>query len=133
LELHVETEPRELMLDGSRIERVLNNLVRNAIEHTPPGGTIAVSIGVDGDRASVRVFDTGDGIPEADIPHVWDRFYRVDKARTRDLGNGDGGGLGLAIVRSIVEAHEGTVAVRSARGRGAEFEILLPAAPDRGD
>jgi signal transduction histidine kinase len=127
LDLRVEREPCALLLDGARIERVLNNLVRNALDHTPPGGRIELAISERAEGATLRVSDTGAGIPEAHLAHVWDRFYRVDRSRSRDSSGGDGSGLGLAIVRSIVEAHDGTVAVESSFGRGSAFEILLPA------
>jgi signal transduction histidine kinase len=126
LRLTVAHDPPPLPLDGSRIERALSNLVRNALEHTPPGGHINVAVGADSSRAWFRVHDTGGGIAPADFSKIWDRFYRGDKARARSLGDGDGAGLGLAIVRSIIEAHDGTVSVRSPEGLGAEFEVILP-------
>jgi two-component system sensor histidine kinase ResE len=108
----------------------LLNLVDNAIKHTPADGRITISadclMGPDKNHQQIKlsVSDTGPGIPAPDLPHVFDRFYRVDKSRSRELG---GAGLGLAIVRSIVEAHGGHIDVESVLGEGTTFNVWLPA------
>ena len=105
-----------------RLERLLRNLVDNAIKYTPEGGTITLSLFRDGDWACLEVSDTGIGIAPEHLPHIFDRFYRVDEARAR----GDGGsGLGLAIVRSIAEQHGGRVTVASEPGKGSRFTVWL--------
>ena len=127
LSLDVDDEPPELSIDGSRMERALGNLVRNALEHTPSGGHISVSIAATDGHVNLSVADTGDGIDADDLQHIWDRFYRAEKSRRRSPGNGDGAGLGLAIVRGIVEAHGGSVSVKSRAGHGSIFTLTLPA------
>jgi signal transduction histidine kinase len=114
-------------VDGSRMERAVANLVRNAIEHTPPGGRI--DVGVDKIDGSVRltVADSGAGIDAADLPHIWERFYRAEKSRRRLNAGGDGAGLGLAIVQGIVEAHGGRVEAASPADGGAIFTIQVHA------
>jgi len=118
--------PPALSLDGTRIERAVANLVRNALEHTPAGGRVEVTVAAEDGRALVRVKDSGEGIDPADLPRVWERFYRAERSRRRGPDSDDGAGLGLAIVRGVVEAHGGAVAVESAPGRGASFTIALP-------
>lgn len=120
-------------LDGDLIERAVANLVRNAIEHTPPGSRVEVGIASGNGWVDVRVVDTGEGIDAQDLPRIWDRFYRADKSRTRDgTKDGDGAGLGLAIVRGIVEAHGGSVSAQSQRGVGSTFTIRLLTTSDSG-
>ena len=109
--------------DIGLIERVLTNLLDNALRFTPSGGTVEVRVS-DGDAARVEVADTGIGIAPDRLPHVFDRFYRGDEART----SGDGAGLGLAIARRIVELHGGTIAVDSTPGEGTRFAFALPLA-----
>jgi heavy metal sensor kinase len=109
--------------DRARIKQVIVNLVDNAIKYTPEGGEVRVLVGAEIDLAVVQVEDDGAGIPEEALPHLFERFYRVDKARSRQMG---GVGLGLAIVKSIVTAHGGKVTVESAEGRGSRFCIQLP-------
>jgi signal transduction histidine kinase len=109
----------------------LDALVENAVHHTQEQDTIEVSIRRLGDRAVISVRDTGSGIPAADLDHIFDRFARADSGRSRQAG---GFGLGLSIVKAIVDAHGGEVRVSSAVGTGTTFEILLPlspAAPER--
>ena len=126
LSLRVDGEPVRLAMDGSRMERAMANLVRNALEHTPAGGRVQVTVSPDAEGVAVAVADSGKGIDSDDLPRVWERFYRGDESRTRTAKD-DGVGLGLAIVRGFVEAHGGTVGVDSAPGEGATFRILLPA------
>lgn len=111
------------LLDRDLIIRVLFNLVDNAIRHTPPGGQVTVEAEAGKTGLLLRVKDTGVGIPAADLPHVFDRFYRVDKARSRATG---GTGLGLAIVRQTVTRHGGSIEVKSEPGQGTTFKIKLP-------
>jgi len=102
----------------------LLNLVSNAIAYTPAGGTVTLSLNLRPDGwVRVCVADTGIGISSEDLPHIFDRFWRVDRARTRKAG---GSGLGLSIARSIAEAHGGTLEVESELGKGSTFEVLLP-------
>jgi signal transduction histidine kinase len=106
--------------DEGRLRQVFLNLLDNALKYTPPGGSVTVRVGTDG---AVSVEDTGIGIPEEHLPYVFDRFYRVDKARTRAEG---GAGLGLSIARSIVLAHGGRIDITSRLGRGTVCTVLLP-------
>jgi signal transduction histidine kinase len=109
--------------DLSMIERVLDNLIGNALQHTPSGGTVSVGVRCDGARVSASVADTGSGIPEAELPFIFDRFYRVDKSRSRAYG---GAGLGLAIAKRIVELHGSQITVESRTGEGSSFSFSLP-------
>jgi len=111
------------LADARRLEQVLQNLLHNAIRHTPPGGIVAVVVAAESAALVVQVRDTGEGIAAADLPHIWERFYRADHARQRV---GSGTGLGLALVRALTEAMGGTVAVDSVRGDGACFTLRLP-------
>jgi len=99
--------------DEARIEQVLVNLIHNAIKFTPPGGRVNISARAEGDKLIVSVSDTGVGIPEDDLPRVFERFYKADRARA-----GGGTGLGLAIAKHVVEAHGGRIWVESVEGRG---------------
>ncbi len=110
--------------DPDRLIQVLRNLVENAIKYTPAGGRVTLSARHEGGRVLIAVSDTGVGIPRADLGRIFERFYRVDKARTRSTG---GTGLGLAIAKHIVEAHGGTIAVESEVGKGSTFTVALPA------
>ncbi|MFD9698712.1 sensor histidine kinase [Lentzea sp. NPDC059081] len=105
--------------DPVRLRQVLTNLVTNAFRYTPSGGTVRLASA----EGTITVSDTGSGISAEDLPHVFDRFWRADRSRTRDTG---GSGLGLAIVHALVSAHNGTVTVDSAVGRGTTFTITLP-------
>jgi len=102
---------------------LIRNLLDNAIRYTRPGGTVTVAVSTDDGSVVLCVEDSGVGIPSKDIPRVFERFYRVDRARSRETG---GTGLGLAIVRHVAENHGGTVTVRSELGRGSAFEVRLP-------
>ena len=109
--------------DRDRIKQALLNLGVNAIQHTPPGGTVTLSLAREGGDAVLSVADTGAGIAPEDLAHVFERFYRSDRARTRNRG---GAGLGLAIVKWIAEAHNGRVEVTSTLGAGSRFILRLP-------
>jgi two-component system sensor histidine kinase BaeS len=109
--------------DYDRLSQVIFNLLNNAILHTPQGGKIVISAGVDHHHVKLVVQDTGSGIPEKDLPYVWERFYRVDKSRARGLG---GTGLGLAIVKQIIEGHGGSVNIESQEGVGTRVTVKLP-------
>ena len=109
--------------DRGRLEQVMMNVVGNAIKYTPDGGTITVDAGVSGKHVWVEVSDTGIGIPAKDRERSFERFYRVDKARSRESG---GTGLGLSIAREIVQAHSGTIALADHEGPGTTIRIVLP-------
>ncbi|GAA4802649.1 HAMP domain-containing sensor histidine kinase [Streptomyces ziwulingensis] len=120
-------EPVRLRLDPQRVRQVLDNLLTNAAVHTPPGTEVSLRVSRDADTARVEVADAGPGIPAADRERVFDRFYRLDKARSRDRG---GSGLGLAVARSLIAAHGGSVELTGAPGRTV-FTVTLPSAgPD---
>ena len=124
LQTTVEPDTPPVQADPDRIAQVLVNLLANAMRHTPDGGLVAVSVRRHDDGGvAVSVRDTGAGIAEKDIPHVFDRFYRTDEARDRSTG---GSGLGLAIAKGIVEAHGGRIWVDSEPGRGAAFTFTIP-------
>lgn len=122
--------PVTVLADRAALVRAVGNLIENALRYTPRGETVTVTVGRDGAMAVVRVADTGHGIPPGDLPHLFERFYRGDTARSRATG---GFGLGLSIVRGIVEAHDGTVEAESQLGRGSTFTIRLPAVDDASD
>jgi signal transduction histidine kinase len=124
--MHVAVEsPVVVVGDHERLTQLLRNLLENAIHHTPAGTAVEVCLrGLDG-VAQIAITDTGPGIAAEHLGRIWDRFYRVDKARSRAFGDS---GLGLAIVKYIAEAHGGGVEVVSAEGRGTTFVITLPLA-----
>jgi two-component system phosphate regulon sensor histidine kinase PhoR len=111
--------------DRAQLGLLLSNLLDNAIRHTPAKGSICVRLHTTESRAVLQVADTGEGIPAGELPRVFERFYRVDKARARLTG---GTGLGLAIVRHVAEAHGGTVRAQSELGEGSTFTVMLPLA-----
>jgi signal transduction histidine kinase len=112
-----------LMMDVQRMGRALNNLVSNALRHTPPEGRVDIHAGLTDDGVLLSISDTGEGISPDDLPHIFERFYRGEKSRSRASG---GAGLGLAITRGIVEAHGGSIRVESEPGKGTVFTIVLP-------
>ena len=112
-----------LTADGAKLKQVMYNLVENAVKYTPEGGHIVLSMFRGGKNAVITVADDGPGIPAADQPYIFDRFYRVDKARSRETG---GTGLGLSIVWQLVALHHGTVSVESQEGAGSVFRVELP-------
>ena len=125
LSARVESEGRAVArADRRALDHVLLNLLDNAIKYTPSGGRITVRIGTAADAVTVEVTDTGIGIPSGDLGRVFERFYRVDRARSRDAG---GTGLGLAIVRHLLEGMGGSVTVESELDRGSTFRVNLPA------
>lgn len=111
--------------DRERIEQVVTNIVSNAVKYTPDGGKIEIHVGKSGKNVYVRVSDNGIGIPEKDLPRLFDRFYRVDKARSRESG---GTGLGLSIAQEILKQHKGAIRIDSVYGEGTDVRITLPAA-----
>lgn len=117
------SEPFSFFGDRDRIEQVITNIVANAIKYTPDGGKIDVECGNDGQNALIRVTDNGIGIPREDLPHIFERFYRVDKARSRQSG---GTGLGLAIAREITQRHGGDISIESHMPEGTQVSIVLP-------
>jgi signal transduction histidine kinase len=125
LTLSAKVQPGDLtsLGDRARVVQVIQNLVRNAIRHTPEGGIILVGAAGDGDAVAITVRDTGVGIAPEDLPHVFDRFYRVERSRNRGSG---GAGLGLTIARQLVESMGGTIAVESVVEEGTTFTIRLP-------
>jgi len=111
--------------DEELIRRLILNLLDNAVKYTPAGGEISLALARQNGSAEIIVRDNGIGIPEAVQPRVFDRFYRVDKARARAMG---GAGLGLSIAQWIVEAHGGAITLASTPGRGSTFTVVLPVA-----
>ena len=109
---------------------MLLNLLENALKYGDVGGEIAIGIEDDGQRLQISVSDEGIGIPAADLGRVFERFYRVDKARSRDLG---GTGLGLAIVKHLMQAMDGDVSIESVEGEGTTVRLRLPLAPPTAD
>jgi signal transduction histidine kinase len=123
LEGSLEPGTDPVTMDAPRIGRVLNNLVGNALRHTPAGGKVEILARRNGSRVEVTVADTGEGIRPEDIPHVFEQFYRGDKSRSRATG---GSGLGLAIARGIIAAHGGEIHMESAPSAGTRFIFTLP-------
>ena len=124
--------PAPVMVEGdrTRLKQVIVNLLDNAIKYTPEGGKVTLQVRAEGTHAVLDVVDNGIGIAPEMLPHVFERFFRADKARSRDLG---GAGLGLAIVQSICTAHGGVVSVHSKEGQGSQFTVVLPLALAPGD
>ena len=121
-------DPHQKLLvyaDAQRISQVITNLVSNAINYTPEGGDVTVSFDVSKKNITTQVTDTGEGIPAQHLPRIFERFYRVDKSRSREKG---GTGLGLAIVKHILEGHDTHADVESIVGKGSVFSFKLPRA-----
>jgi len=125
LDVQVEDD-LEFVADARSLEHVLVNLVDNAIKYTPKGGKIGLEARRAEGRAILEVWDTGPGVSESHRARLFERFYRVDPGRSRDMG---GTGLGLSIVKHLVEAMHGTVGMRPREGGGSVFWVELPAAP----
>ena len=113
----------DIYADKSKLNQVIYNLMENAVKYTQASGVIRVSLQRQGRNAIFKVSDNGPGIPKENLPHIFDRFYRVDKARSREKG---GTGLGLSIVHQLVLLHGGAINVESEEGRGATFIVELP-------
>ncbi|MGH7973696.1 MAG: sensor histidine kinase, partial [Limisphaerales bacterium] len=124
LEIRCELTPAECLGDPERIAQVAVNLLTNAIRFNRERGEVRVSTSAENGSAILSVADTGSGIPNEDLPHIFERFYRVDKSRSRIQGRT---GLGLAITKAIVDAHSGTIEVSSQTGAGSTFKVRLPA------
>jgi two-component system phosphate regulon sensor histidine kinase PhoR len=125
LELHVKNTIPPIMADAFKLEQALINLIDNAVKYTEKG-TIALSLNHTAGRVMIEIKDTGIGIPEEHIPRIFERFYVVDKSRSKRLG---GTGLGLSIVKHIVLLHNGTLQVASPPSQGTTFSITLPTNP----
>ncbi len=123
----VEVDQVRLLGDADRLRQLLLNLVDNAVKYTPAGGKVRLSLSKENGVAQISVSDSGVGIPAQHIPFIFDRFYRVDKARTRAQG---GSGLGLSIAQWIAQAHGGEIAVSSEVGKGTTFTVTLPVLPE---
>jgi signal transduction histidine kinase len=128
LRVEIDGDPAQMTItaDVGRLEQVLGNLVANALRHTPSGGAITLQAEPAHEGVHILVRDTGEGIPPEDLPYIFDRFWRGDRARTRASphARGAGSGLGLAIARQLVRAHGGRIDVESEPGRGTTFTIL---------
>ncbi|WP_026584176.1 ATP-binding protein [Bacillus sp. J33] len=123
LEYNFQSKGTHIPFDPDRIEQVMTNLIDNAIRHTPENGVVQVTEQSDERGLFIEVKDSGSGIPEEDLPFVFERFYKADKARTRGRS---GTGLGLAIAKNIIEAHKGHITVQSKLGQGTTFSIFIP-------
>ena len=123
LECYITSNVPEVYGDRDGIERVITNIVTNSIKYTPEGGNIKVYVGAVYDDAYIKIIDNGIGIPKEDLPRVFERFYRVDKARSREMG---GTGLGLPIAKEIIEANGGSIDMKSDIGKGTEVIIKVP-------
>jgi len=128
VEVVTPPEPIVVSVDATRIRQLILNLLTNAVKYTPPGGTVRMQLGSANGRVALSVADTGIGIAPGDLPHIFDRFWRADSARTR-TSERPGAGLGLAICKWIAEAHGGRIDVVSRPGRGTTFTVTLPREP----
>jgi two-component system phosphate regulon sensor histidine kinase PhoR len=121
--LELEQDLPKLEADENRLQEVIYNLLDNAVKYSPPGSSISLQAATRGDRMRISVADQGIGIRESDLPRIFERFYRADKARSRELG---GTGLGLSIVKHIAQLHGGTAEAQSEPGKGTTISVLLP-------
>jgi two-component system sensor histidine kinase BaeS len=126
LKISVNENLPSVVADADRVVQILINLMSNALRHTPPMGRVTVGAGIVGGEVVFEVADTGEGLPPEHLPHVFERFYRVDNSRSRDEAGG-GSGVGLAISKALVEAMEGRLWAESEGvGEGAIFRFALP-------
>jgi signal transduction histidine kinase len=123
LKLDLAADLPELSADSMRLEQVFSNLLDNALKYTPAGHAITLGAGRTDDGVEMWVKDMGQGILSTDLPHIFERFYRADKARSRELG---GTGLGLSIVKHLAQAHRGSVTAESVYGKGTTVRVFLP-------
>ncbi|MFK7692503.1 ATP-binding protein [Paenibacillus sp. HJGM_3] len=128
IEMDVSLEEIDLIADEELLSQVWINLINNSIKFTPVGGTIGIALTKRGFEAVVRIWDTGPGIADEDQAHIFERFYKADKSRNRSGSSGSG--LGLSIVKKIVQMHKGSVCVDSTPGQGAQFTVVLPLVQD---
>jgi two-component system, OmpR family, sensor histidine kinase BaeS len=119
-------ESRRIQADPERLQRVLRNILDNALRHTPRGGTIRVQAAAASDTVQVSVNDSGPGVPTAELERIFDRFYRGDSSRRRDDSSNAGSGLGLAIARGLVHAHRGRIWAEPSPLGGVSVRITLP-------
>ncbi len=126
--LHVgELNPATVLGDAARLIQIIMSMVDNALIYTNAGGSVTLSVHTSASQACLVIHDTGIGIAKKDIPHIFERFYRADPARSKSVG---GSGLGLSIVDWLVHAHNGTISVESGPGKGSTFTVMLPLAPE---
>jgi len=123
IDVTVASDAAVVTLDPIKFHDVLRNLIENAVNYSPEGGHVSLDARVDGETVAISVADEGPGLPDSDLERVFERFYRVDKSRTRDPG---GTGLGLSIVRHLIELHGGRVQARNKAGGGAVFTVMVP-------
>lgn len=123
LEVDAELLPARVDGDPARLAQIVDNLLSNALRYSDPGGTVTVRTATHDDAALLTISDTGIGINPEDLPHIYERFWRSEKSRARVSG---GTGIGLAIVRELVRAHDGQIEVQSTAGAGTRFEVRLP-------
>ena len=129
LDAQLKAEYIEASVDSQRMSQVMANLLSNALRHAGEDSVVTIGVGRFGASVEVSVADTGPGIAPEDLPHVFERFYRVDRSRSRSEG---GSGLGLAIAKEVVEAHGGRIWVESGQGERAVFTLRVPVSPDGG-
>lgn len=123
IEINIDGVASNVLADKDRITQVITNLLYNAIKYTPKNGHIKIQVKDDVENGIIVIEDNGIGIPQKDIPYIFERFYRTDQSRNRKTG---GAGIGLTIAKSIVEAHKGRIIVESTEGRGSSFKVVLP-------
>jgi signal transduction histidine kinase len=123
LKVDVELRPARVDGDPARLAQIVDNLLSNALRYSDPGGTVTVRTATHDDAALLTISDTGIGINPEDLPHIYERFWRSEKSRARVSG---GTGIGLAIVRELVRAHDGQIEVQSTAGASTSFEVRLP-------